>query len=1093
MMGKNVDKKIAYKRLELLVKRFRNELGNGDISGSHPLTTEEFKPTEEGKKFNESQVRQGFVLPMFRDVLGWDIDNSINEVIPELHNHEGFADFVFVRNNQRKYVLETKKPYVNIDPSTQSGRDGVRQSIGYASSLKDVNMALVSNFECLVFSHSYTMPKKGEENKNVLEWFHFSQLLDKDNFEILWQFRFEACGEKDFCPDLLDRIDNNLIKKRKTIDQNLLDDLKSIRVLLANNMSGILLDIDTADTVTQHLINRIIFTRVLEDRGIINNRLNDLCSAENVWKSLRKRFSDVFAKFPIEVLNVKSKSLLDSNSLEIENDALVRVIEMLYDRGPKHYHDCYDFKYIPSDILGYAYEHSIAFKLKMHKREFALDKKKFFKNGVHYTPAYICKNLTNKTLSRSLERKKDKKLENIKCIDIACGSGSFLTSLYDSLYRKKYLESKTNNSLSSDGSKEVVSLTDRKSLIEKCIYGIDIDNFAVGVSKLSLYLKFFEDFPIGKGKLNKDEIPNLEENIICADSLLDTTMKHRFPAKHKAINKSNKKIYDIIKNKKADVVVGNPPYIKIQDLKKIEDFSVDLYQKFYEKSIGKGSVEFAIAFIERAMNILSDSGDVGFIIPNKIFKNKQGIGIRDLITSHVSVNLSEFVDFNSVQIFDASIYTCLLHLSRKSVDQFKCIQVYRMEDGAFLLDEAEKVNKKFPSNDYEVGMLNISDISSAPWNLLVGIKRDIFMNLAGKFNAAKSVVPQGKIFQGIPTGSDKIFIVELVKKKSSKIWEVTSEALQIKSLKDLNDNSDKKVKKLDKIPTIEIEPDYLVPMYRGSTDLKHFNKQESDSFLIYPYDPEGKLIKNSTFKRSKTYKYLNRNEHRNGIKGPKNKVLLQGLDERENGKFSGSQFYQYSRPQNLDLWSGEKIMFPYMVERFNAHLDTSHAFVNVSTGGYAVIAPETREEKLFMLSIMNSDIFNFLVKCFSGDFRGGWFECSNQYVGAAPFPEYSEDYDMDYDEIEETIEGLYAASQVINSKESKSEALLNAKSEFHSFLDWLNDIIAEIYELKDEELEIIEFYSSGVSDVDAQSRAEDLVNLANTIKEIYLNDDIEAA
>jgi len=1092
-MGKVVDKKVAYKRLELLVKRFRNELSNGDISGSHPLTTKEFKPTEKGKKFNESQVRQGFVLPMFRDVLGWDIDNSINEVIPELHNHEGFADFVFVRNNQRKYVLETKKPYVNIDPNTQTGRDGVRQSLGYARSLKDVNMALVSNFECLVFSHSYTMPKVGAENNNVLEWFHFSDFLNEDKFEVLWQFRFEACGEKDFCPDLLDRIDNALIKKHKTIDQNLLDDLKSIRLLLSNSMSGTLLDSSTADEVTQHLINRIIFIRVLEDRGIINTRLKDICSSDDVWKAVKKRFSDIYDKFPIEVLNIKSKSLLDSRKLEIENKALIQSIEMFYDRGIKHYHDCYDFKYIPSDILGYAYEHSIAFKLKKNKLDFVLDKKKFFKNGVHYTPAYICKNLTNKTLSRSLDRKPDKKLEALTCIDLACGSGSFLTSLYDSLYRKKYIESKGNKTLVSDGEKEVVSLVDRKSLIEKCIYGIDIDLFAVGVSKLSLYLKFFEGFPIGKGKLNKNEIPNIEDNIICADSLLDTTMKHRFPAKHKAINKSHKKIYNIIKNKKADVVVGNPPYIKVQDLNKIENFSVDLYQQFYEGSIGKGAVEIAIAFIERSMNILSETGDVGFIIPNKIFKNKQGTSIRNLITSHKSINLSEFVDFNSAQIFDASIYTCLLHLTNNPIENFKCTQVYRMVDGAFLLDEVERTQEKFPSNDYEVSNISLDELSKDPWNLLVGIKREMFINLASKFNSFKTIVPKEKIFQGIPTGSDKIFVVEVIKKKNSKNWEVTSEALQIKALKNINDKSKKKIKKLETIPTVEIEPDYLMPIYRGSTDLKHFYKKEAEFYLIYPYDQFGKLIKDLKFKKSKTFKYLSLDEHRAGIKGPLGKTLLQGLDERENGKFSGGQFYQYSRPQNLDLWASEKIMFPYMVDRFNAHLDSKHAFVNVSTGGYAIIAPKSREEKLFFLSIMNSDIFNFLVKCFSGDFRGGWFECSNQYVGAVPIPEFSNEYEVDFDEIEETIDSLYRAGIAVNSTKSKGEELLSAKSELYNNLDWLNDIVAELYELSDKELEIIAFYSSGASDVESPSRLEELNEIATYIKEVYEKEETEAA
>ncbi len=369
-MGQIIDKKIAYRRLELLVKRFKNDLTNGDISGSHEKTLSEYPATANGRKYSESQIRQGFILPMFRDILGWDIDNSINEVIPELYNHQGFADFVFVRNNQRKFVLETKKPSVNIDPNISSGRDGLRQVIGYARSLKDVNLAIVSNFELLVFSHSYIMPKTGEEIKNVLDWFHFSDFLSELKFETLWQFRFEACADKNFCSSLLKDVDAKIIKKHKTIDQNLLEDLKVVRVKLANSLSGKILDSEEADSLVHSIINRIIFIRSLEDRGVISSRLAELIGCENVWEKFKIHANKIFDKFPIELLNTKNDNFLDSKKLVIQDQAFSESLQMFYDRGSEFYHDCYDFKYIPSEILGYAYEHSIAFKLMIEKNIF---------------------------------------------------------------------------------------------------------------------------------------------------------------------------------------------------------------------------------------------------------------------------------------------------------------------------------------------------------------------------------------------------------------------------------------------------------------------------------------------------------------------------------------------------------------------------------------------------------------------------------------------------------------------------------------------------------------------------------------------------
>lgn len=72
-MGQIVTKDEAFKRLRLLVNRFLNDLERGEISGSNPKTLKRFPITSNGKKFSESQVRQSYVLPLFRDVLGWDI------------------------------------------------------------------------------------------------------------------------------------------------------------------------------------------------------------------------------------------------------------------------------------------------------------------------------------------------------------------------------------------------------------------------------------------------------------------------------------------------------------------------------------------------------------------------------------------------------------------------------------------------------------------------------------------------------------------------------------------------------------------------------------------------------------------------------------------------------------------------------------------------------------------------------------------------------------------------------------------------------------------------------------------------------------
>lgn len=1079
-MGTSIDKNMAYKRLELLVKRFKNDLKQGNISGSHPKTKDIATPSEEGKKYSESQIRQGYILPMFRDVLGWDIDNSINEVIPELHNNKGFADFVFVKNNKKKFVLETKKPYVNIDPSTSSGRASIRQAIGYSRSIKNVDLALVSNFELLTFSHCFVMPKKDEELKNVLESIHFTELLSEKKFSIIWQFRFEACSDDDFCKDLFKKIDSKLIRVSKTVDENLISDLKKIRVDLANSFKPSNTETEIIDILALDIINKITFIRSLEDRGIIDTQLASIIDKKNIWNKFKLHLKNLYQSIPIEILDISKNDLLNSNGFEIGDKPFSSILSMFYDRGEKYYHDCYDFKYIPSELLGYVYENSIAFRLVLKGKKFKLEKKKIYKDGVHYTPAYIAKTLSKKAIQRTKNIGKDSNKENLICADIACGSGTFLTAIYDCLYADKFnhLSSNSSNLDIYDG-REVLPLKERRKILEKSIFGIDIDPSAVDVSKLCLYLKYFECYPSNSPrKIEFKNIPNIEENVIFADSLIDTTMKIKFPKGCIPVGKQHKKIFELIKNKKFDVIVGNPPYIKIQDLLKIESFPTDVYKEKYNDTIGSGQIEFATAFVERSCKILSSYGNSGFILPNKIFKNKQGQGLRNFICKKDTPSVSEFVDFNSVQIFDASIYTCLLHLTNsKDVKDVKSIQIYRMADGAYLLKEIDKYDAKYPSNDFEIGSVKVTGLSENPWNLIVGIKRLILEKISLKYDPLESIVESGKIFQGIPTGSDKIFILEKIKELDDSLWEITSESLDIIK-KFENENSDKNI---EDTPTTKIEKEYLRPIYQGSTDLKLFFKNDTKFYLLFPYDSNGKLLTDDKFLNSKAYNYLNNSYHKQGIEDSKGKELLKGLEKRENGKYAGSQFYQFSRPQNIELWAKEKIMFPYMVDHFNAHLSSENLFVNVSTGGYGIVSPSEELKKYSLLAIMNSEVFNFYVKSFSGDFRGGWFECSKQYVKNVPIPvnEFSAN---ELEELKSNLGSLYETGSRLYNKTLTSQQKIKTLTEFNAELDWLNSYVAEKYNLTEDEMTVIDFYSGSESDLEYAERMDQISDLVNSLE-----------
>ena len=567
-----------------------------------------------------------------------------------------------------------------------------------------------------------------------------------------------------------------------------------------------------------------------------------------------------------------------------------------------------------------------------------------------------------------------------------------------------------------------------------------------------MYLKYFEDFPLSE-KFKFDDLPNVDNNIVCADSLIDTTMNMKFSRTAQPLSTNGQsKLLNVIKGSGFDAIVGNPPYIKIQDLLKLSDLPLESYKSLYKESFSEGSLEFATAFIQRGVNLLSDHGVLGFIIPNKIFSNKQGKGIRNFISTHEEIKVFEFTDFHSCQIFNASIYTCLLFLERNKIpskikNMVKVNNIFRAESISHVLSKCNAISEKSPSNDYEVGSINYSQLGADAWEMTVESRKKLIEKLNLNTKRLEDEIPEGKIFQGIPTGADSIFLVSKIKNKNKNQVYVYSEATGLEHL---------------------IESEYLKPVLKGSTNLKHFNKIPSELFLIYPYK-DGELIDPKNFNKTETYKYLNLKKNR------------EVLEKREDGKFAGSKFYQFSRPQNLLLWEKDKILVPYLVERFNAHYDSGkNIFVNVSTGGYAIIPPQDEEIRNLLVMILNSSVFNFYIKSIAGDFRGGWFECSKHYLSSVPVPELSK-VKIDR-KLSSVLDDLYEINSDLAVTTNPIERL-KLKSAFGKNIDWLNECVMNLYDLTNEEKDLVNFYDSNARDNEVDSYYKDLVKIVQAIED----------
>ncbi|MDP2208563.1 MAG: Eco57I restriction-modification methylase domain-containing protein [Bacteroidota bacterium] len=273
-----------------------------------------------------------------------------------------------------------------------------------------------------------------------------------------------------------------------------------------------------------------------------------------------------------------------------------------------------------------------------------------------------------------------KQVEDLKIIDIACGSGSFLIEVYSQLldYHTKYYnehpeKAKKGDTETREG-KIVLSLKKRQEILTNNIYGVDIDFQATEVTQLSLYLKLLEDVTMNDAfqySLLKEKIlPDLRNNIVCGNSLIGTDILEGKLFDSEEERKLNPMNFEdtfpkVMQRGGFDAVVGNPPYeitlgkeskSNYKELKNINDY----FKKKYSKI--SGEINLYKVFTEKAINILGKGGYFGYIMPTSLLNDLSNLELRKFIFNRFSeVEINQFPE--KAKVFknvtqDVCIYLC---------------------------------------------------------------------------------------------------------------------------------------------------------------------------------------------------------------------------------------------------------------------------------------------------------------------------------------------------------------------------------------------------------------------------------------------------
>ena len=626
-------------------------------------------------RYNETELRREFLDPFF-EALGWDVNNSLRysetykDVVhePTRETDQGIPDYCFRVGGTPKFYLEAKKPSVrlkdNPEPALQLRR--------YAWSSK-LPLSILSNFDELAIYDCRTAPKQSDRaSAGRISYYTFDEYPQKWE-EIVSRFSKEAVLQGSF-----DRFAVSSKAKRGTteVDAAFLADIEAWRHDLAATIAVRNPNLDQREVnfAVQRTIDRIIFPRICEDRGLESyGQLRALTEKPGIYPQLcnlfqlaDKRYNSGLFHFHKEKDRNEVPDTL-TPTITVDDARLKPILKKLY------YPDSpYAFSHVPADILGQVYEQFLGSAIRITPaRQVKVELKPEVKKagGAYYTPTYIVDYIVKNTVGELLDGKSPKQVANLRVLDPACGSGSFLIGAYQYLlnwYRDRYKEDgpqkhKNEIVLDSVGNWRL-TLEEKKKVLIRHIFGVDIDSQAVEVTKLSLLLKVLE----GETQLrlfHERALPDLGNNIKCGNSLigpdfyenqqmllLDEEDRYR-------VNVFDWKqgFQEAMRDGGFDAVIGNPPWGG--DI----DKELEYFHSMYPSTTQDHTDSFKL-FIEAGIRLAKGFGLASMIVPNAILRQRRSRDARRLLLMNSIISVTDLGE----NVFKKVVAPSCIYLAQKA-------------------------------------------------------------------------------------------------------------------------------------------------------------------------------------------------------------------------------------------------------------------------------------------------------------------------------------------------------------------------------------------------------------------------------------------
>lgn len=487
---------------------------------------------------------------------------------------------------------------------------------------------------------------------------------------------------------------------------------------------------------------------------------------------------------------------------------------------------------------------------------------------------------------------------NAKVIDISCGSGAFLLGIlryFKKTYGKTIYE-----------------------IVSENLYGIDLLDYNVRRSKILIMLY---------GLLYGEVVREADIRVEC-DNSLTRNWENEY-----------------------DAVIGNPPYVKFQDMK---DATRDILLSKYETT-SFGTFNLYFAFFEIGYRLLKSTGKLGYITPNNYFTSLSGESLRKYFQDNNIV--SRIVDFSSTKVFDVQTYTAITFLTKSRQTNIEYARIKQGQSIGDFLDSAS-----YTYNQY-------SELNVKKWRLLCNNERAVISRVESSGDSI------GKLFNiavGIATLKDEAYFI-LPYKEDNEFYYCNNKYCSSFAIEKSVTRS------LVKISTIKEPNDLLLNQRR----------------IIFPYvvnDGTAIVISENEMKKKypKCFEYL--------------LSVKDVLKQRGKGKHEYIPFFAYGRTQGLNK-HGIKVYTPTFSQYPRFIFDNNRD--SLFTNGYALFYKENENNNfgLFaheralityeenhdvLLKILNSGLMHFYVSRTSVSIEGGYPCYQKNFIEKFTIPEMSD-------------------------------------------------------------------------------------------------------